>query len=117
MTDLLLRDVVLVIAGILRPDVIDPSLKRILQCTVVCLSAKDIGIFSGIGGVDNHVGTALEHHRTGANRSSDQHDHNKNPSADQQTMPVLGNEFRNLFRGFLCFLCGFTRAFRRCCSS
>ena len=117
MTDLLLRDVVLVIAGILRPNVVDPGLKRILQCTVVGLSAKDVGIFSGIRGVDDHVGTALEHHRTGANRSSDQHDHNKNPSADQQTMPVLGNEFRNLFRGFLCFLCGFTRAFRRCRSS
>ena len=62
MTDLLLRDVVFVIAGILCPDVVDPGLQGILQRTVVCFNSEDILILSRIRGFNHHIRSALEHH-------------------------------------------------------
>ena len=69
MPDLVLGDVVLVIVRKIRLHAVDSLLQSKLQCAVIRLHVQDVGVFSGIGGIHDHVGAALEHDRTGTHKT------------------------------------------------
>ena len=114
MADLVLGDVDLVIAGKLRLDVVDSGLQRSFQSRIIHLDSEDIGILSRVRSIDHNIGSALEHDGTGTNHACKHHDHQQDPSADQQAVPVLRHELTDPFRHLFRFLCRFPGILRRC---